>query len=177
MVYSTLADKAMLAHQLQSSLDNTTAQLDWEKASSLAKDNRIKSLADIIMELGHDPKYAKGIKELIKKKEEDIAALRKQLKLPPLRHPQIVEIIEQKSEEDMMDLLMKLNEGLIDTEQALEKALKEKQGESTSQPPEVIPTVTSAVPSTTGTTSAPNVPPATTEVITGTTSAGAAVQV
>ena len=77
MVYSTLVDKAMLAHELQSSLDNTTAQLDWEKASSLAKDNRIKSLEDIIMELGHDPKDAKGIKALIKKKEEDIAALRK----------------------------------------------------------------------------------------------------
>ena len=44
MVYSTLADKAMLAHQLRSSLDNTTIQLHWEKASSLAKDNTIKSL-------------------------------------------------------------------------------------------------------------------------------------
>jgi len=120
--------------------------LHWEKASSLAKDNRIKSLEEIIMELGHDPKDAKGIKALIKKKEEDIAALRKQLKLPPSRHPQTTEITEQKSEEDMMDLLMKLNERLTDTEQALEKALKEKQGESTSQPPEVIPTVTTAVP-------------------------------
>ena len=116
----------MLAHQLQSSLDNTTAQLDWEKASSLAKDNRIKSLEEIITKLGHDPKDAKGIKALIKKKEEDIVALRKQLKLPPSRHPQTAEIIEQKSEEDMMDLLMKLNERLTDTEKALEKALKEK---------------------------------------------------
>jgi len=62
---------------LQSSLDNTTAQLDWEKASYLAKDNRIKSLEEIIMELGHDPKDAKGIKALIKKKEEAISALRK----------------------------------------------------------------------------------------------------
>ena len=43
MVYSTLANKAMLAHQLQSSLENTTAQLHLEKASSLAKDNMIKS--------------------------------------------------------------------------------------------------------------------------------------
>jgi len=94
----------------------------------MSKDNRIKSLEDIIMELGHDPKYAKGIKALIKKKEEDIAALRKQLKLPPSRHPQTAEIIEQKSEEDMLDLLMKLNERLTNTEQALEKALKEKQG-------------------------------------------------
>jgi len=77
MVYSILADKAMLAHKLQNSLDNTSAQLHFEKASSLAKDNRIKSLEEIIIELGHDPKDAKGIKALMKKKEEDIAALRK----------------------------------------------------------------------------------------------------
>jgi len=77
MVYSTLAHKAMLAHKLQNSLENTSAQLDLEKASSLAKDNRIKSLEEIIIELGHDPKDAKGIKALMKKKEEDIVGLRK----------------------------------------------------------------------------------------------------
>jgi len=44
-------------------------------------------LEDIIIELGHDPKDAKGIKELIRKKEEDIVALRKQLKMPPSMHP------------------------------------------------------------------------------------------
>jgi len=48
-----------------------------EKNYSLAKDNRIKSLEEIIIELGHDPKDAKGIKALMRKKEEDIAALRK----------------------------------------------------------------------------------------------------
>lgn len=77
MVYSTLADKEMLSHKLQNSLNNTSAQLDLKKASSLAKDNKIKSSEDIIIELGHDPKDAKGIKALMKKKEEDIAALRK----------------------------------------------------------------------------------------------------
>ena len=46
----------------------------------------------------------------------------------------------------MMDLLLKLNERLNDTEQALEKALKDKQGESTSQPPNVIPVVSTVVP-------------------------------
>ena len=77
MVYSTLTDKAMLAHQLQSSLDNKIVQFHWEKASSLAKDNRNKTLEEIIMELGHDPQDDKGVKALIKKKEEDIVALRK----------------------------------------------------------------------------------------------------
>ena len=123
------------------------------------------------MELGHDPKDAKGIKSLIKKKEEDIAALRKQLKLPPSRHPRTTEIIKHKLEEDMMDLLMKLSERLTDIEQALEKELKEKQGKATSQPPKVIPTVTTAVPSTIGSALAPNVPVTTTEAIIGTSSA------
>ena len=44
MVYSTLADKALMAHRLQNSLYNTSTQLELEKASSLAKDNRIKCL-------------------------------------------------------------------------------------------------------------------------------------
>lgn len=109
MVYSTLAGKAMMDHRLQNSLDNTTAQLNLEKASSLAKDNRIKSLDEIIIGLGHDPKDSKGIEALIKKKEEDITALRKQLKLPPSRHPQTAEVIKKKSEEEMMDLLLQLN--------------------------------------------------------------------
>ena len=97
MVYSTLADKALLAHQLQNSLNNTFAQLDLEKASSLAKDNRIKSLEEIIIELGHDPKDAKCIKALMKKKEEDIVALRKQLKLPSSMHPQTAELPYNKN--------------------------------------------------------------------------------
>ena len=74
----------------------------------------------------------------------------------------------------MMVLLMKLNERLTDTEQALEKALREKQGESTSQPPEVIPTITIAVPSTIASASAPNVPAPTAEVMTGTETAAPA---
>lgn len=172
MFYSALTDKVMLAQKLQNSLENRTTQLHLEKASSLVEDNRIKSLEEIIIVLGHDPKDAKGIKALIKKKEEDIAALRKQLKLPPSTHPQTVEVIQQKSEEDMMDLLLKLNERLNDIEQALEKALKEKQGELTSKPPEVIPIFSTVVPSTLGTSVATNVPAVTTEVITGTSTAG-----
>lgn len=61
MVYSTLAEKVLLAHKLQNSLHNTSAQLELEKASSFAKDNRIKSLEEIIIEPGHDPKYLEGI--------------------------------------------------------------------------------------------------------------------
>lgn len=77
MVYATLANKAMLAHQLKESLSNKSDQLDLEKISSIAKDNRIKTLEEIIVELGNDPKDAKATKSLIKKKEEDIVSLRK----------------------------------------------------------------------------------------------------
>ena len=59
MVYSTLAEKTLLAHGLQNSLHNIAAQLELEKASSQAKDNIIKSLEQIIIELGHDPKILK----------------------------------------------------------------------------------------------------------------------
>ena len=77
MVYSTLVDKTLLAHRLQNCLHNTAAQLELENASSQAKVNRIKSLEEIIIELGHDPNDPKGVQALMKKKYEDIAALRK----------------------------------------------------------------------------------------------------
>lgn len=92
MMYATLADKALAAHQLKISLYNTSAQLELEKASSLAKDNRIKSLEQIIIELGHNPKDAKATKVLIKKKEEDITDLKRRLKFPITVHPQIAEV-------------------------------------------------------------------------------------
>jgi len=87
--------------------------------------------------------------------------------LAPTMHPQTMEVVQQKSEEDMMELLMKLNERLTDTEQALDTTLKEKQGESTSQPPEVILVVTTA-PSIVVATLPPTVPAATIEITIGT---------
>ena len=77
--------------------------------------------------MGHNPKDVKGIEALIKKKDDDIAALRKQQKLPSSRHPQTAEIINKNSEEELMDFLLKLNEQLNETEKKLEKALKDKQ--------------------------------------------------
>ena len=55
----------------------------------------IKNLEEIIIGLGHNPKYVKGIEALIKKKDDDIAALRKQLKLPASRHPQTAEVMKK----------------------------------------------------------------------------------
>jgi len=93
MIYSTLTGKAIAAHLLQNSLNNISAQFQLEMASSQAKDTRIKSLEDLIIELGHDPKYVKATERLIKKKNDDIAALKKQLKIPPLHHPHTAEVL------------------------------------------------------------------------------------
>jgi len=151
MVCSTLADKALLAHRLQNSLHNTSAQLELEKAYSLAKDIRIKSLEEIIMELGNDPKDPKGIQALINKKEEDIAALRKQLRLPITMHPQTIEVAQQKEEEDVVNMLMRMNERLLQTEKALETVLQQKQGEVASRPLETAPIHATAPPTVTTT--------------------------
>lgn len=71
MVYSMLTSKAIVAHQLQNSLNNISTQFQLEKASSQAKDTRIKSLEDLIIEFGHDPKD-KAAERIIKKKNDDI---------------------------------------------------------------------------------------------------------
>jgi len=157
MIYSTLADKTLLAHRLQKSLHNTSAQLELEKASSMANDNRIKSLEEIIIELEHDPKDPKGIQALIKKKEEDIAALRRQLRLPATLHPQTTEVAQQKEEEDVVTLLMKMHKRLIETENALEASLQGRQGELASQPVQTTHILTAAPP--TATTKVPPIDP------------------
>ena len=147
MIYSTLTDKAMATQKLQDSLENTNAELQLEKASSQAKDNRIKTLEEIIIGLGHNPKDVKGIEALIKKKDDDIAALRKQLKFLASRHPQTEEIIKKNSEEEMMDLLLKLNEQLNEIEKELEHALKNKKS---TIPASTTEAITGTCTSTTG---------------------------
>ena len=116
----------MAAITLQDSLNNTSTQLQIEKASSQGKDNRIKSLEDIIISLGHNPKDIKSIEALIKKKDDDIAALRNQLKLPASRHPQTQEVLKGNSQEEIMELLLKITERLGETEKGLEQDLQEK---------------------------------------------------
>ena len=82
MVYASLADKTLDNYKLTSSLNATASQLELERASSQAKDTRIKTLEDLVIEMGHDPKDVKAVEQLIKKKNDDIAALKEQLKHP-----------------------------------------------------------------------------------------------
>jgi hypothetical protein len=63
--------------------------------SSFAKDNRIKSLEEMVLNIGYDPLDVKLTEELLKKKNVDIASLRKQLKLTTIEDSQTKEIVGQ----------------------------------------------------------------------------------
>jgi len=63
-----------------------------ERMSSLVKDARIKALEDLVIKLGYDPSNIKVAEEMIKNKNVDIQALRKQLKIPTTEHPQAKEV-------------------------------------------------------------------------------------
>ena len=82
MVFSMLANASTAAAKLQVSLSNVTTQLKLEKISSFAKDNRIKTLEELVLKIGYDPLNVKVVEEMLKRKNSDIASLRKQLKLP-----------------------------------------------------------------------------------------------
>ena len=47
-------------------------------------------------------------------------------------HPQATKLVQEKENEDMMDLLIRMNQRIIQMDQELEKAVQAKQGESTS---------------------------------------------
>ena len=88
MLYSTFTNKAMPTSELQSSFINIKSQLKLEKISFLAKDTKIKSLEDLVIKLGYDPKDVKASEEIVKWKNANIATLRKKLKLPSTEDPQ-----------------------------------------------------------------------------------------
>jgi hypothetical protein len=137
MVFYTLVHASASAAKLQVSLNNVQTQLKMEKISSFAKDNRIKTLEEMVLKIGYDPSNVKAAEEMIKKKNADIASLRKQLKLPPTEDSQAKEIAEKEGEKDeMLKLLMEQNAQLKEMEAEMEKLLKEKEQ---LKPMEVIP--------------------------------------
>ena len=48
-----------------------------DKASLYAKELRIKALEELVLQVGYDPSNIQAAKILVKKKNEDIATLRK----------------------------------------------------------------------------------------------------
>ena len=81
MISSTLTNTTMSLSKLQVFLANIQSQLKMEKISSDDKDTRIKYLEDLVVKIGYDPSNMNVAEEIIKKKNADIEALRKQLKL------------------------------------------------------------------------------------------------
>jgi hypothetical protein len=51
-----------------------------EKISCLAKDNKIKSLEELVLKIGYDPSNVKEDEELLKNKNDNIESLRKKMK-------------------------------------------------------------------------------------------------
>ena len=82
MILSTLTNSSPTASKLQVSLNNIQSQMKLEEISSLSKDNNIKYLEDLVLNIGYDPSNVKTAEELLKKKNSDITSLRKKLKLP-----------------------------------------------------------------------------------------------
>ena len=99
-----------------------------EKVSSLAKDNRIKSLEDLVIKIGYDPKDVNVVEEIVRKKNLDIAALRNQLKLPATEDPMTKDIEESEApKEDVMKLIIEQNIQIRKMEVEMEKLIKEKE--------------------------------------------------
>jgi hypothetical protein len=108
MIFHTLAHASASAAKYQVSLNNAQTQLKMEKISSFAKDNRIKTLEELVLKIGYDPTNIKAAEEMVKKKNTDIASLRKQLNLSRTEDSQAKEIAEKEGEKDeMLKLLMK----------------------------------------------------------------------
>ena len=74
--------------KLQVPLNNIYSQLKLENISSLEKGTKIKYLEGLVIKLGYDPNNVKVVEEMIKRKNVDIQALRKNLKLPTTEYHQ-----------------------------------------------------------------------------------------
>ena len=76
----------------------------------MEKDNKIKSLEELVLKIGYDPSNVKEAKEFLKKKNVDIASLRKQMKIHATEDPLPKEIEETEGhKEEMLKLIMEKN--------------------------------------------------------------------
>ena len=156
MLYSTVAFKEMSVNKLQNTILNMQDQMKVEKASLYAKDLRIKALEELVLQVGYDPSDIKAVELLIKKKNEDIAALRKQLKLPQSEHPQTKEVLQDQSEkEEMMKLILQMTAQIKEMEIQMDKLVQERETVKEPEIPTVIPMITTTVPSNLGENLAP----------------------
>jgi len=128
MLYSTLTNSKMETSGLQASVNNIQTHLNLEKISSLANDAKIKSLEDVVIKLGYDPSDVKTFEYIIKIKNVDITALKKQLKLPSIDNPQTKDVGQlEKEKEDMFKIFIEQNGQIKEMDTEIEKLLKEKE--------------------------------------------------
>ena len=128
MIFSTVTKTAMSLYKLQVTLENVQSKLKIEKLFALAKDTMIKTLKNLVIKVGYDPSNINVAEDLIKKKNLDIAALRKQLKSPSTEDPLTKDIEETETQrEDMMKLIMEQSAQLKKMETNMEKLIKEKE--------------------------------------------------
>ena len=67
-------------------------------------------MEDLVVKIGYDPKYINVAEEIIKKKNIDIAVLRKSLKLPAIEDASTNGIEENEiQKDDMMKLIIEKN--------------------------------------------------------------------
>ena len=81
----------------------------------------------MVVRIGYDPSDVKAAEAIIKKREMDIVALKKQLKIPATRDPLTKEIEETESQKDkMMKLIIEQSLQIKQMEAEMEKMIKEK---------------------------------------------------
>ena len=162
MLYSIVTTKAISPYKLQNTISNMQDQMKMDKASLYAKDLRIKALEDLVLQVGYDPTNIKVAEALVKKKNEDIAALRKQLKLPQGEHPQTKEVLQdQKEKDEMMSLILQLRAQIKEMEVQMDQVVQEKETFKEPVISTATPVIIAAVPYTLGEKLAPKEPLAT----------------
>ena len=93
-----------------------------DKGYLYAKDLRIKALEDLVLQVGYDPSNIQAAELLAKKKNDDITALRKQLKFPQSEHLKTKEILQDQTEkEEMMKLILKLTAQIKEMESQMDQ--------------------------------------------------------
>ena len=93
----------------------------------MAKDNKIKSVKELVLNIGYKPSNVKAAEELLKKKNVDIASLRKKLKLPTTEYSQEKEVDEiEGHKEEMLKVIMEQNAQIREMEAEMDKLIKEK---------------------------------------------------
>ncbi len=110
MVYSTFTWTAITSSKLHLTLSNVKSQLKLEKVSPIAKDTRIKYLEEMVIKVVFDLDNSKSMEEIIRKKNTDIVALKKQLKWPAIEDPQAKLLGETEiQKEEMLKPLVEQN--------------------------------------------------------------------